>query len=518
MHDIILWIIIYVAGCMLLRIAFDLITAPRAPKSTGQHGCARWGSGGDINQVGGFKPGGILLGVHPLSSKQVWYNGPGHILTVAGLRSGKGVSAILPNLLRARQNYFVIDPKGENAAICAGFFRTSDEDDRSVIAINPWAMHASCPHFLPAHRFNPLDDLDTTSDALFEDVRLIAQSLVMRKAEAGAAEHFNTKAEEVITGLLLYILFEETPENRHLPRLVDLIKLDPESWDELLGKMLDSKACDNGVSRAAGSMLRLQTDSPREWGSVIATVEKNLDFLQSPNIRRTLSGSDFSLANVMTSPRHMVFLMVRPEYLDTMGCFLRLVTGLAIRAKLRVAGQQQVRTTFILDEFASLGRMSLVETGMGAYAGYCIRFWPIVQDFSQLQDCYGSRWSTFLANAGAQQFFGIRDLNAAGYISGMLGSESFMIRQDSYNPQREASFSFQEVGRELMSDAEVLHMNPAREIVRMDHCLPLFLAKRPYYVKEDQIAAARAFPNPYYSEPEPKPAKTRCKSRWAFAR
>jgi Type IV secretory system Conjugative DNA transfer len=43
-----------------------------------------------------------------------------HALTVAGSRAGKGVSLIVPNLILYKGSAFVIDPKGENAAITAG--------------------------------------------------------------------------------------------------------------------------------------------------------------------------------------------------------------------------------------------------------------------------------------------------------------------------------------------------------------------------------------------------------------
>lgn len=42
-----------------------------------------------------------------------------HIITVAGSRSGKGVSMIIPNLLFYRGSVLVIDPKGELASITA---------------------------------------------------------------------------------------------------------------------------------------------------------------------------------------------------------------------------------------------------------------------------------------------------------------------------------------------------------------------------------------------------------------
>jgi type IV secretion system protein VirD4 len=42
-----------------------------------------------------------------------------HMITVAGSRAGKGVSALVPNLLTYRGSVLAIDPKGELACITA---------------------------------------------------------------------------------------------------------------------------------------------------------------------------------------------------------------------------------------------------------------------------------------------------------------------------------------------------------------------------------------------------------------
>lgn len=50
------------------------------------------------------------------------YDGEGHLLTVGSTRSGKGVVAIIPNLLSYTDSVIVIDPKGENVK---GFLKFS---------------------------------------------------------------------------------------------------------------------------------------------------------------------------------------------------------------------------------------------------------------------------------------------------------------------------------------------------------------------------------------------------------
>ena len=64
-----------------------------------------------------FKPNTLFLGA--VGKTPIGVRSEQHMLTVAGSRSGKGVSAIIPNLLTYRGSVVAIDPKGELATLTA---------------------------------------------------------------------------------------------------------------------------------------------------------------------------------------------------------------------------------------------------------------------------------------------------------------------------------------------------------------------------------------------------------------
>ncbi len=78
----------------LSLLALTLSARPRRVRGvpSDSHGSARWGSGEALSA-----PTGLELG--RMGNRVLRYDGEGHVITVAPTRTGKGVSAVIPNLL-----------------------------------------------------------------------------------------------------------------------------------------------------------------------------------------------------------------------------------------------------------------------------------------------------------------------------------------------------------------------------------------------------------------------------------
>lgn len=84
----------------------------------------------------------------------------------------------------------------------------------------------------------------------------------------------------------------------------------------------------------------------------------------------------------------------------------------------------------MLEEFPALGHMRSIETAAGLVAGFGVKLWSVVQDFTQLQTNYPKSWETFLGNAGIIQAFGNADMTTTEHLSKMLGSTQVLERQE----------------------------------------------------------------------------------------
>ncbi|TWB21106.1 type IV secretory system conjugative DNA transfer family protein [Nitrospirillum bahiense] len=446
----------------------------RVDETASAHGSARWATFNHLRRAGLLGNDGLVLGRWPgrLISPLLRVATDRHLLTIAPTRSGKGVSAVIPNLLTYPGSALVIDPKGENAKATALRRAAMGQE---VHILDPWGIT-----HLPASALNPLDPLDGNSADVAEDVMLIADALVPAKGASGLDPFWDTEAKALIGGLLLHILAREPPARRTLPRLRQLLTLDPAAFAALLDDMAGNGAIGGLVARAAN---RIKQKPDKERASVLSAAQAHTHFLDSPRMADVLSRSDFDLADLKR--RAMTIYLVLPSSrLTSYARWLRLLVSLALAELSGLAGRPAHPVLFLLDEFAALGRLDMIETALGLLAGYGVQLWPIVQDLSQLRDLYRERWSSFIANAGVIQVFGVNDPATAETVSRMLGARTASVRSESHNARRQGKDSgvnYSTVARPLLYAAEVARLPETDELLFVNGLPPIRARKLVYY-------------------------------------
>ncbi|MGH7448564.1 MAG: type IV secretory system conjugative DNA transfer family protein, partial [Longimicrobiales bacterium] len=195
-----------IAGVTGLASALGALIAAnsfsRRRMASGSHGTARWGAGDHL-----LRDDGLLLGRRPRDHQHLRYDGDGHLITLAPTRSGKGVSAVIPNLLDYIGSVFVVDVKPENAAVTA---RRRAQLGNDVHILDPFEQsdgHAA---------FNPLDLIDLESPDAVDDARLIADMLITTEGEGADNVHWNDSARPFIAGLILFIKAHARPQKQNL--------------------------------------------------------------------------------------------------------------------------------------------------------------------------------------------------------------------------------------------------------------------------------------------------------------
>ena len=191
------------------------IASWRMKKRPTTYGSAEWLQPWVASRKGMFKKDGLLLGDWA-GLLPVYYRGSGHALTVAPTGSGKGISAIIPNLLQ-HPWIFLIDPGGENTAIAAKAWRAKGY---AFSCLNPWGMHRNQPWSLPSDSINPLNILDPSSMTFSSDAELLADMIITRTgAENSSSAFFKEEARSGIRAFLMHIVTTEPAERQTLKTL-----------------------------------------------------------------------------------------------------------------------------------------------------------------------------------------------------------------------------------------------------------------------------------------------------------
>jgi type IV secretion system protein VirD4 len=399
---------------------------------TNDWGSAYWAREVNIKQAGLRNSDGLFFGSSTSArwfrDSLLYWKPEGHILTVAGTGSGKGVSTVIPNLLLYEGNAVIIDPKGENYAVTA---RARESMGHKVICLDPFNV---CQEVLDRREeergsFNPFDLIDTSNENFADEAKILADLLVLRTGQEKDS-HWNDKSRSILSGLIMYVAFTMPKHKRHLGTVRDIVMASAEKWGEILQKMSTSILADGLIARTAVMIERMADE---ERMSVFSAMERHTEFLDSRPVVRSLSSSSFDLKDIKKG-KISVYLVLPPAELATYARLLRVWIGTFIRAMVKIPGKPTNPTLFMLDEAANLGRMDLISQGVTYLRGYGVSLWIILQNLSQLEELYGKGWETFIGNTVIQQYFGIQDLKTAEYISKKAGQTT--IRTDSQNQGR----------------------------------------------------------------------------------
>jgi len=162
------------------------------------------------------------------------------------------------------------------------------------------------------------------------------------------------------------------------------------------------------------------TDWTNEIRSIASTAKIQTEAFDDDEIAADLAKDGFHFGELKEVPT-TVYLILPPEMMDRHAKWLRLLISAAFQALMRPRRKGEPRVLFMLDEFAGLGHMKIIETVWAQVRGYGIQILPVFQDLTQLKDIYGQRWETFIGMAGATVSFAPNDLTTAEWLSERAG-------------------------------------------------------------------------------------------------
>jgi type IV secretion system protein VirD4 len=346
-----------------------------------------------------------------------------HLVTFAASGAGKTSTLIMPSALTYKGSMIINDPKGELASTT--YHYRAEVLGQKVLVIDGFGR-SRVPHKYKGS-LNALSNWSMDTPELLEKVGACSGSMVIN----GDAKslHFDEAARSFIKSVILYVLTiaGDDKELRSFAIVRELLTSGINgSLDELLSQMLQVGGKYASAIAAGANMVARAGDNER--GSILSTVNRNTEFLDSPQIIESLSGDGIDLAALKDYPGVTIYIVLPEEYLDEYSRYVRLLISTLLTAVKQtppgrhpVTGKPLPPILFVLEELASLGYMPQIERAAGIMRAFGARLWFIWQDINQAKMHYPKTYDSLIGNASIVTAFGNGDNTTLEYLSKRLG-------------------------------------------------------------------------------------------------
>ncbi len=450
------------------------------PRPRSLHGNARFASRRELARAGLFQRSstGVLIGRY--GRHYLRDNGQRFILLSAPTRSGKGVGVVIPTLLDYGDSVVVLDIKQENFDLTSGY---RQHIGQQVYRFSPFAGDER------SHRWNPLHYISDHPSRRTGDIRSLAQMLYPDGDGSGNQSFFTEHARNAFLALCLY-LFEIHDCHRRLqlpadpPTLGRIYRTAVSDKGDLKAHLQELSATPYLSDACRSAFASLLAQAPETFAGIMGTFQAPLSLWADPALDVATSGNDFLLTDVRRQ-RMSLYLCVPPNRLQQAAMVFNLFFAQLIHENTRTLPQQdaslRMQCLLLMDEFTSIGPVSIIAHAVSYMAGYNLRLLPIIQSLSQLDATYGAESArTLLANHATHILFTPREQRDANDYSETLGYTTVRRRQRTTG--RDTTYSEVEERRALLLPQELKALDAEREILLvsgMPH--PALVHKIRYY-------------------------------------
>lgn len=456
----------------------------------GVHGTSRWGrveelkkgkavsTNNKISIKDPFKTlkidDGIILGKVP-NQNEVLILPPNtsvdntNVFLIGASGSGKGQAFVFNNIINNTQKTMIItDPKGE---LYHATHQLKKDQGFEVFQIDFLNLDQA--------RYNPLDYVKKDIDA-----KKIAETIARNSAKDGKEDFFFNTARDLLTGLIIYCKSEN--ENANIPVDVkdQFYKI---SEDE---KYLMELCEDIGRSHPAYAYLKdASVAEGKTRTSILSSFAQQTAIFSLKDVERMTECSDFNIHDFQKK-KSILYVKIpmksNPVEALTATFFDQLISVLYDIAD-KNYGVLPLRTMFLLDEFANLGKINDYEGTLSTCRGLGMEMITIVQDLAQLENKYSKEIGrTIINNHDTKLFLRTGDIETAKYFSGLAGETTARMQTTSssqtgglFTTNSSASKSLQEqyVKRPLITEGELMQINKNDCYVFVAGYYPLKLEK-----------------------------------------
>ncbi|WP_421787175.1 type IV secretory system conjugative DNA transfer family protein [Hyphobacterium sp.] len=461
-------------------------------------GSAEWADIDDIAERYPYNPEtDIWLGRHPFNFDQsIGYIDDRHVFLCAGSGGGKGRAMVINNLLNWRGSIVSIDPKGENASVCAA--RRADGDEyctglgQKTYVLDPYNL-AQVPEELRAS-CNLMDAIDTSGGSVLSQAEILAEGMRIEQ-KGGESESWSKEGAQITALVIAHVktMPELADHSRDLVMVRDLLirgvitqddrensefnqkerklaeaenrqpNLRPvnDPYETLFRLMLDNPAQNGAIQKRARGLLNLMRSNVRQWGSLIQNARMETNFIDELEMEEQLISSSnkrsFNIADLKDSEEGISIFLCLPDdarhpAVRWQKALLAMIVGYMKKRQGMPRTNRQV--LMVIDEFASMGKMDDVIHGMTSVRGAGIKLFVIVTSSVRMKAIYEEEWMELLAGSSIQMWFQIDDPKTGKIIEEIVGDAHVTLNARSQSRAEQEGWSESEAEGETKGESE----------------------------------------------------------------
>jgi type IV secretion system protein VirD4 len=405
----------------------------------------------------------------------------GNMLVVAPTRGGKGLLAI-SQLLTWPHSAIVNDIKGELYEATAAYRKTLG----SVFVLDPQGY---------GHQYNPLAAYSA------EDEFYSAATALLHKPNEGDGAIFTLRAIDMLTQLFLAAKTEGLPPFPYIRSLLHTGLVNTVERLHALSPTFATRFLDTTIDRANFDDKFLLHS--------FGTLKAKLEPLLTERVLRSLSGSDFVPAHLLSSDKPITIYLKWPErHLLALSPLIRLIWNSLIDELIHTydtaKGKGCQPVLALIDEAGRTAIPTLADHAT-TVVGRGISLWIAMQDLSQLETVYGkARAETLRNNMETQAFYRPADQKTAEYLERCLGRKSGFAHSQTSREGEDLSEGRSEQAIPLLT-AQHIKQLADEEIIAFHRNLPPIRANRLDWRDFPLLRARRSLAPPPVSPLPPLP-------------
>ena len=334
--------------------------------------------------------------------------------------------------------------------------------------------------------YNPLVHIQSEID-----VDVIANTIVKGqkddKATSSADPYWDDMAEVLLKALIYYLIAKRPEEEQNLASCAELVRAaNSNGGDNLLTELMSELPYDHP---ARMNYKSIEIAPEKTYGSILSSLQSKLSKFDSKEIADLTSTNTINFEDI--GKRKTALYVLSSDSHGAYDFILTIFFAQMIQHLYNFAddsgGKLPVRTFFVLDEFANIGKIPDFDKKISTSRSRHISFSVILQNLDQLEAVYKESHETIIGNCDTHVFLGSNSQETVEYFSKALGEKTIVrdsksINRDRDNVKQGSSTSDQVLGRALMTPDELRRLDPDACIIYETGLKPI-KARKYYYFK-----------------------------------